>query len=83
MCKKPRKKPPSRRDRWFFFWGAARLLYTGTGFDLGTCSGLALGLSGCEGSHAEGHNNEGCGCCDDDFFHGDSPSGGEIVNLTF
>ena len=66
-----------------FCCSAGRLLYTGTGFDLGTDARLTLGLGGCEGGHAEGHNDESCGCYDHKFFHGNSPSGGEIVNLTF
>ncbi|MEI7817952.1 MAG: hypothetical protein WCI45_12265 [Desulfuromonadales bacterium] len=38
----------------FFRLLFARLLYTGTGFDLGADAGLALGLGGREGGHAEG-----------------------------
>jgi hypothetical protein len=64
----------------FFCCSGGGLLHTGTGFDLGTDTGLGLG--GCKGGDAEGKCDKGGCCYDNKFFHGDAPSGGEIVNLT-
>ena len=67
-----KKATDSLRGWVALFTIVVSLLYTDSTGNSDLSLDLCFGC--CKGGHADGHYNEGCGSCDNKFFHGEAPS---------